>query len=94
MNGRLSILCGPDSGRRYIIMIRNRQGDTAETSESSNKGSVPDLIGSAETGSTPCEPPVMPPVQNKRMKTSGSCSAIRNNATAGPLGLRLPCSQS
>ncbi len=31
---------------------------------------------------------------DKRRNTSGFCSAIRNNATAGPLGLRLPCSQS
>lgn len=28
------------------------------------------------------------------MNTSGLCSAIRNKATAGPLGLRRPCSQS
>ena len=26
--------------------------------------------------------------------TSGFCSAIRNKASAGPLGLRRPCSQS
>ena len=28
------------------------------------------------------------------LNTSGFCSAILNKATAGPLGLRLPCSQS
>lgn len=28
------------------------------------------------------------------VKTSGCCSAILNNATAGPLGFRRPCSQS
>ena len=28
------------------------------------------------------------------INTSGFCSAIRNKAIAGPLGLRLPCSQS
>ena len=28
------------------------------------------------------------------MNTSGCCSAIRNKASAGPLGLRRPCSQS
>jgi len=28
------------------------------------------------------------------VNTSGFCSAMRNKATAGPLGLRRPCSQS
>src|SRR4030067_1950458 len=28
------------------------------------------------------------------INTSGFCSAIRNNASAGPLGFRRPCSQS
>ncbi len=31
---------------------------------------------------------------DKCRNTSGCCSAILNKATAGPLGLRLPCSQS
>ena len=31
---------------------------------------------------------------DKSKNTSGFCSAILSNATAGPLGLRLPCSQS
>ena len=31
---------------------------------------------------------------DKCRNTSGFCSAILNKATAGPLGLRLPCSQS
>src|SRR5215210_1689968 len=31
---------------------------------------------------------------DKCRNTSGFCSAILNKAIAGPLGLRLPCSQS
>jgi hypothetical protein len=43
-------------------------------------------------GSTPWS--LRPLAYDNCINTSGFCSAIRNKATAGPLGLRLPCSQS
>ena len=36
----------------------------------------------------------LPRFYNNSVNTSGFCSAIRNKASAGPLGLRRPCSQS
>ena len=63
------------------------------------RGSTPSEHATARVQSTS---PLTPLLKERGIRfgyvnsinASGFCSAIRNKATAGPLGLRLPCSQS